>query len=322
MTSAVMPRILVADDEAANLLIVSHALKGEFEVVPATTGAELLERAAVGGVDLILLDIVMPGLDGFEICRRLKSNPLTAGIPVIFITGLEESSDETRGFDVGAVDYITKPIRPAIVRARVRTHVELKRSRDLLEQLASRDPLTGIANRRRFDAAFDEEWRRMARAGRWLSIAIVDVDHFKQFNDRHGHIAGDQRLREIACSLDKVARRAGELVARYGGEEFGVILPEVDSAMMPGVMRAMMTSVSSDSVNGIGGCEIVTVSIGAVSVIPGRDQTPTDALAAADRLLYEAKGAGRDRGVHLDLMTLTKDCIGRDAASGNQARPV
>ena len=111
-------------------------------------------------------------------------------------------------------------------------------------------------------------------------------------------------------------------MARYGGEEFGVILPEVDSAMMPGVMRAMMTSVSSDSVNGIGGSEISTVSIGAVSVIPRRDQTPTDALAAADRLLYEAKGGGRDRAVHLDLMTLTKDCIGRDAASGNQARPV
>ena len=322
MSGAAVPRVLVADDQAANVLIVTHALKGEFEVVPAATGAEVLERASGGDIDLILLDIVMPGLDGFEICRRLKNNPISAGIPVIFVTGLEHSADETHGFDVGAVDYITKPIRPAIVRARVRMHLELKRSRDLLEQLASLDPLTGIANRRRFDVAFEEEWRRTARAGRWLSIAIVDVDHFKHFNDRHGHIAGDERLRAIAGSLARIARRAGDLVARYGGEEFGVILPEVESAMMHGVMRAMMKGVSADSSNASTGRgrEIVTVSLGAISVIPGRDKTAAGALAAADRLLYEAKGAGRDRGVHLDLSTLVKTYIGRESAHDNTHR--
>ncbi|HEV2983191.1 MAG TPA: diguanylate cyclase [Vicinamibacterales bacterium] len=315
MTDAALPRVLVADDQIANSLIVARALKGEFDVVQATTGAEVLERAAAGDIDLLLLDVVMPEMDGFEICRRLKANPVTAAIPVIFITALEQSVDETQGFSVGAVDYITKPIRPSIVRARVRTHVELKRTRDLLEQLASVDPLTGVANRRRFDAALQEEWRRTARAGRWLSIAIVDVDDFKRFNDRYGHLAGDDRLRGIAASLARSTRRAGDLVARYGGEEFGLILPEVEPSMMHGVIRALLIGVTADSAGTPApDTETVTVSVGAVSVKPGRDKTTTGALSAADRLLYQAKAAGRDRGIHLDLASLAKTVIQRGEA--------
>jgi PleD family two-component response regulator len=209
MTKPPLPRILVADDDRINTLIISNALKGEFEVVEAGTGTEVLERVAAGDIDLVLLDVVMPGLDGFDVCRRLKSDPTTADIPVIFVTSLEESSEETQGFAVGAVDYIMKPIHPPIVRARVRTHVELKRTRDLFEKLASVDPLTGLANRRRFDAALVGEWRRTTRSGRWLSLAMVDVDHFKEFNDRHGHPAGDQCLQAIAASLLRGMRRAG-----------------------------------------------------------------------------------------------------------------
>jgi diguanylate cyclase (GGDEF)-like protein len=275
----------------------------------------VLERVAVGDIDLVLLDVVMPGLDGFEICRRLKSNPVTAAVPVIFVTTLDESEDENRGFEVGAVDYITKPIRPSIVRSRVRTHVELKRTRDLLEQLASVDPLTGVANRRRFDAALEEEWRRARRLERWLSLAIVDVDRFKQFNDRHGHIAGDNRLRSIASSLARSARRAGDLVARYGGEEFGLILPDVEPDMARGLIQSLLDSVSvsiGDETPG-NGLEIVTVSIGTISVRPVREETAFDALAAADRLLYEAKAGGRDRGIHLDLVAQRKTIITRSA---------
>ena len=308
-----LPRVLVADDEAANVLLVTHALKGEYEVVTASTGAAVLERAAAGDIDLILLDIVMPGLDGFEICQRLKDSTQTATIPVVFVTGLEHIADEAHGFDVGAVDYITKPIRPSIVKARVRTHVELKRARDLLEQLASLDPLTGIANRRRFDGALEEEWRRTARAGRWLSVAIVDVDNFKRFNDRYGHQAGDERLRAIAAALTRSARRAGDLVARYGGEEFGLILPEVEPSMMHGVLRGLLASVATASAESAAArsFDLVTVSAGAVSVIPERDTTAEGALTGADRLLYEAKAAGRDHAVHLDLSTLVKTYIGR-----------
>ncbi len=311
MSGAVQPRVLVADDQVTNVLLIANALKGEFDVVSATTGMEALERAEHGDIDLIILDIVMPGLDGFEICKRLKANPRTSAIPVIFVTSLEKSDDETRGFELGAVDYITKPIQPTIVRARVRTHIELKHARDLLEQLASVDPLTGVANRRRFDLSLDEEWRRTGRRGRWLSIAIVDVDHFKQFNDRYGHLAGDTRLKSIATSLALSARRAGDLVARYGGEEFGVILPDVAPEMMHSIMRSLLAGVA------VPGPDLVTVSVGAISIVPphalatGDTPTTADALAMADRLLYEAKGAGRDRCVHLNVATDEKTSIHR-----------
>jgi len=308
-----LPRILVADDDRINTLIIANALKGEFEVVEAATGAEALERVAAGDIDLVLLDVVMPGLNGFEICRRLKDDPATADIPVIFVTSLEESAEETQGFAVGAVDYIMKPIRPPIVRARVRTHVELKRTRDLFEKLASVDPLTGVANRRRFDAALVEEWRRSSRSGRWLSLAMVDVDHFKQFNDRHGHLAGDQCLRAIAQSLTRGMRRAGELVARYGGEEFGLILPDFAPAMMPNVLRVLLDSVAQSHNDAIATApgEVITISVGAISVVASRDVDPNTALASVDLLLYEAKAAGRDRCVHVDLMTQTKTMVSR-----------
>jgi diguanylate cyclase (GGDEF)-like protein len=175
------------------------------------------------------------------------------------------------------------------------------------------DPLTGVANRRRFDAAMAEEWRRCRRTSRWLSLAIVDVDHFKQFNDRYGHQAGDGCLQAIAASLVSNVRRAGELVARYGGEEFGLILPDVDTAMMHTLVRTLINSRTA------GGGDMVTapprdkvtVSVGAITVVPSRNEGETTALAATDALLYEAKAGGRARGVHLDFSTQQKVTITR-----------
>jgi diguanylate cyclase (GGDEF)-like protein len=313
-SSARKPCVLVADDVPANVVIVSSALEDEFTVVQASTGPAVLERVAAGDVDLVLLDVVMPGLDGFDVCRRLKENPATAHVPVIFVTMLEETVEEAHGFEVGAVDYITKPIRPAIVRARVRTHVELKRTRDMLEQLASVDSLTGVANRRRFDVALDEEWRRCQRGQSWLSLAIVDVDHFKQFNDRYGHLAGDARLRRIAASFAAFTRRAGDLVARYGGEEFALILPNVDGATMPVVAGHLLRGATEAGANpALPSHEPMTVSIGAVSVVPARDATARDAFAAADDLLYAAKKEGRDRAIHLDLTTKKRLVVTRQS---------
>ena len=197
------------------------------------------------------------------------------------------------------------------MRSRVRTHVDLKRTHDLLEQLASVDPLTGIANRRRFDTALAEEWRRNGRAGRWLSLALVDVDHFKQFNDRHGHLAGDDCLRRIAEWLSRSSRRAGDLLARYGGEEFGLILPDVDASMMHGVVRTLLAGVAVPHIDGAPSvaAELVTVSIGAISVIPPDGTSVVQALAAADDLLYEAKAEGRNRCIHLDGQSYEKTTI-------------
>jgi len=304
-------RILVADDQPANLLLVANALKSEYEVISAGSGAELLERAASGDIDLILLDVEMPDLDGFEVCRRLKADARTAPIPIIFLTARDASADEALGFDVGGVDYIAKPIRPAIIRARVRTHLELKRARDLLEQLASIDALTGIANRRGFDSAIDLEWRRAFRARRWLSLAIVDVDDFKKFNDALGHLKGDQCLRQIATSFNRITRRSGELAARYGGEEFALIFPELDAPLMQQVMRSLLESVKALEIPHPGSrcSSIVTVSVGALSLLPSHDQSMLEVLDATDRLLYEAKESGRNRCVHMDMATDRKNTI-------------
>lgn len=306
-----LPRILVADDQTANLLLVAHALKDECEIWSTTDGAALIAEATAGGIDLILLDVEMPGLDGFEVCRRLKADPRTATIPIIFLTARDAMSDETLGFDVGGVDYIAKPIRPSIIRARVRTHLELKQARDLLDRLASIDALTDVANRRGFDAALDSEWRRAIRRKRWLSLAIIDVDHFKQFNDAFGHLKGDACLRDVAASLTRLARRSGELVARYGGEEFALIFPDLDAPLMKTAMTALLEGVALLDIAHPASrvAARLTVSAGAVSLLPTRDRSMQEALEATDRLLYEAKEAGRNRCVFMDLATDRKTVI-------------
>ena len=310
MSDAAPPRVLIAADRMA-LSAVRQALEDEFEVVAVGPGLEAFEQAVAGGIHCIILDIKLRGLDGFDVCRRLKAEPRTASIPVLFLTNINDRGDEAPGFEVGAADYIRLPIKPSIVNARVRTHVELKALRDRLEQLTLVDPLTGVANRTRFDAALESEWRRMARTARWLSIAIVDVDYVKRIIERQGQPAGDERLRTIAGSLARSARRAGDLVARFSAEEFAIILPEIEPQMMQGMMRVIMTGVVADAARADAGQRIdpVTVTLGAVSVVPGREKTIAGALAGADRSLGEAKRAGRDRGVHLDLGSLAKTVI-------------
>ncbi len=294
------PRVLVVDDQPANVRVMAEALNDEYEIFFATSGVKALEIAAASGIELVLLDVVMPELDGFEICRRLKGDERTSSIPVIFVTAREETSDEARGFDVGAVDYITKPIRPPVVRARVRMQLELKRARDLLERLALLDPLTGIANRRRFDAALEEEWRRASRTGTWFSLALIDVDDFKAFNDAYGHARGDDCLRLVAQALSSVARRPGDLAARYGGEEFVIILPQTDGEAMVVQMERVLAGIEAlrlEHKQSRAG-SVVSVSIGAVSVIGAAEGRATEVLELADRLLYQAKENGRNRVVH------------------------
>jgi len=310
VTDAATPRVLIAADRMA-LTAIRQALEDEFEVVAAGKGLDAFEPAAIGGIACIILDLKLRALDGFEVCRRLKAEPRTASIPVLFLNTLNDRLDESSGFEVGAADYLSLPIKPSLVRARVRIQVELKALRERLERLMLVDPLTGVANRTRFDTALESEWRRMARAGRWLSIAVVDVDYLKRIIERQGQPAGDERLKTIAGSLARSARRAGDLVARFSGEEFAIILPEIDPQMMQGMMRVIMTGVVADAARADAGQRIdpVTVSIGAVSVVPGREKTIAGALAGADRSLGEAKRAGRDRGVHLDLGTLAKTVV-------------
>lgn len=282
--------MLIVDDQPVNVRIVAAALRGQCDVVSATDGKAALALAASGDIDLILLDVVLPDIDGFDICRRLKADARTSRIPVIFVTSLEEMQDEATGFAVGAVDYITKPIRAPIVRARVRTHLELKHAHDQLESLAMIDAVTDIANRRRFDEVLDAEWKRAARSGTALSIGLADIDFFKKLNDTQGHARGDEVLREVAQALRSVARRSSDLVARYGGEEFGLVIPDGDAAAMRAVVQNILAAIRP-----LG----VTISVGAVTVVPGGDAQT--ALETADRLLYESKHGGRDQGRHLDV---------------------
>jgi diguanylate cyclase (GGDEF)-like protein len=295
-----------------NVRILAAALRGEWDVVSATDGAAALAAAAAGDVDLILLDVVLPDIDGFDVCRKLKADGRTSRIPVIFVTSLEEMHDETTGFSVGGVDYITKPIRGPIVRARVRTHLELKNARDLLESLAMIDAVTGIANRRRFDETLELEWKRAMRSRSSLSVGLADLDFFKRLNDTYGHARGDECLRAVAQALQATARRPSDLVARYGGEEFGIIIPESDApamrALLQNALNAVRNLAFAHSASDV--ATHVTISIGAVTLVPavaGGDILST--LEAADRLLYDAKQMGRNQAQHLDLGSGTRTAI-------------
>lgn len=302
-------RVLIVDDNPANIKLIADILGEGHELFFATGGLQALEIAA--GVDLVLLDVKMPGMDGFETCRRLKAEERTRSIPVIFITVLEDAFDEALGFEVGGVDYITKPVSAPVVRARVRTQLDLKKALDRLQQLAFTDPLTGIGNRRHFEDYLEHEWRRALRGRHWLTLALLDVDYFKRFNDRYGHAAGDECLRAVAGALVGSCRRPSDFVGRYGGEEFALVLPETAAAGASSLLFGLLNEVRALGIeHADSSCgSSVTLSVGAVSLLPRDQDGRRAAVEHADRLLYEAKEGGRGHGVHLDLTSGVKGRI-------------
>jgi len=293
-----LPRILVVDDEPANIELLAAVLQEDGEILFATSGVAALAVAGTERPDIILLDVVMPGIDGFEVCRRLKDNPETAQIPVIFVTALDQETDEEIGLNLGAVDYVSKPISAPITRARVRTHLELKRHRDRLSDLAYMDGLTAIANRRRFDDYAALEWRRARRHGRPLSVALIDVDEFKRFNDRYGHLEGDACLRRIAAVLRRTVQRPGDLLARYGGEEFVCLMPETPEEGARANAERMREAVAHLEIQheGASAADRVTISIGVASAVEASGSFE-ELLAQADGNLFRAKAGGRNQVV-------------------------
>jgi diguanylate cyclase (GGDEF)-like protein len=291
-------KILLVDDSATNLMILGKILSPDYDVLVAISGEAALEIARGHELpDLILLDVKMPGMDGYTICQKLKEDEHTSNIPVIFITAVEGSQAEMRGFDLGAVDYITKPYSAAVVCARVRTHVTLKHHADLLENLAFLDGLTGIANRRQFDQQLEKEWRRMMRRGASLALILIDIDHFKKFNDHYGHAAGDDCLRLVAHTIARVIKRPGDLAARYGGEEFAIILPETDekgASIVAETMRLAVDTLKLPHAMSSAG-DNITISLGVASDIPDLNKNEKDLVNTADRALYHAKITGRNR---------------------------
>lgn len=291
------PIILIVDDEVSNIEIMNAVLEDDYEVCFSTSGQQALDTARAAQPDLVLLDVLMPGIDGFEVCRQLKEDALLADIPVIFTTGLGDTEDEMRGLSLGAIDYVTKPIQPAILRARVSNHVELKRLRDQLASMAVTDALTGLSNRRHMEQSLQKETARLGRTGDWLSVIMLDIDFFKQFNDTYGHPAGDRCITMVASALNRAVKRASDLSARYGGEEFACILPGADPHAAELVAQEIFLQVQSLNIPHAGSqvSPFITVSIGAASArcLPGR--TAEQWVAEADRQLYRSKQTGRNR---------------------------
>lgn len=291
------PTVLIVDDEIPNIEIMNATLEDDYEICFATSGEQALETARTVLPDLILLDILMPGMDGFEVCTRLKSDPLLADVPVIFTTGLGDTEDEVRGLSLGAIDYVTKPIQPVILRARVGNHVELKRLRDQLAEMAVTDVLTGLSNRRRMAETLRTETQRLARTGDWLSVIMLDIDCFKQFNDAYGHPAGDRCLAMVASALNRAVKRASDLSARYGGEEFVCILPGADADAAMSVAQEIQAQVGMLNIPHARSTAApsVTVSVGIATALCRPGMPPDLWIAQADAQLYESKAGGRNR---------------------------
>ncbi|TAN67659.1 MAG: diguanylate cyclase [Methylobacter sp.] len=292
------PMILIVDDVPINVQILAEALSSVYRIKVASNGVDALKIAQGQQPDLILLDVMMPEMDGFEVCRRLKADTLTHKIPVIFVTAKNAESDEELGLNLGAVDYITKPFVIPVAKARIRNHIRLKQQADLLESLSLIDALTDIPNRRRFDEALASEWKRAVRDVTPISLLMIDIDHFKQYNDYYGHGAGDVCLQMVAAELAKGVVRPGDLVARYGGEEFVVILPETNQESALQIAERLRERIEKKALPHVypGVDSVVTISVGVAT----QDKIPEYFLPkilndAADNALYMAKERGRNR---------------------------
>jgi diguanylate cyclase (GGDEF)-like protein len=289
--------LLIVDDDKHNRLLLTELFEGEYKIIQAKNGLQALELARAHAPDLILLDVLMPEMDGMAVIRALKRDDATRHIPVIFITALDSAADEELGLDLGAVDYIAKPFHPPIARVRVRNHLQIVHQRRLLEQIAALDGLTGIPNRRRFDEALAQEWSRCQRSGLPLSLIVADVDQFKQYNDTLGHAAGDRVLQEVATALRQAARRPGDLAARYGGEEFVLLLPETDAPQAQQLADELLQRMAARKLPhpAASAAPCVTLSLGGITTIPASSVVAPDFVERADAALYQAKAQGRNR---------------------------
>jgi diguanylate cyclase (GGDEF)-like protein len=323
--------LLVVDDCADTRQLIKRLLAGEgftslseadsAESAFARLGLEQPLRRPWPPIDLILLDVALPGIDGVEACRRIKADGRFHNTLIVMVTGNGDDGCLQRSFEAGAADYITKPIRRVELIARLRALRALKaemdgrRSREAellrvkaaleqanrtLAQIASRDGLTGVANRRSFDAALDREWARARRWGRPLTLALTDIDFFKAYNDGYGHQAGDAALIAVAQALERVAARSPDLVARYGGEEFALILPETGPDAGLEVAGRLGEAVSALQISHAGSpvAPYLTISVGVATLVLERGDPPELLLGQADRALYAAKAAGRNRVMH------------------------
>jgi diguanylate cyclase (GGDEF)-like protein len=308
-----LPRVLVVEDNELERLLIRHRLRiDRVELHEAADGASAIELARSVAPDLILLDLGLPDLSGFEVIHLLKEDPATRSIPVIFVSATASVEAKVRALDLGAVDFVTKPFDPIELRARLRVAFRLKFQQDLLEKRAHLDALTGLANRLALRERLEAEWSACRRRGTPLSLLIADVDHFKRINDRFGHAAGDEALRRVAEALRAVAR-GSDLVARFGGEEFVVLAPDCDLVGALGLAERAREQIGALRLIFDAVTHPLTASVGAATA--GDDPGPDALFERADRALYEAKAAGRDAVWIWDNALGRPSCVLRLAGS-------
>lgn len=290
------PTILVVDDMKTNISILSDLLKDEYNIQSTISGNEAIQIATNENIDLILLDIEMPQLNGYEVCRILKSSDKTKNIPIIFITARSSEEDEEKGLNLGAIDYVTKPFSKTIVKLRIRNQIRLKEKTDLLEQLSMYDGLTNIKNRRFFDEIFEKTYQEIKREKTNLALMMIDIDFFKPYNDNYGHGKGDKTIKEVAQSISNTLNRANDLVARYGGEEFVVLLKDIQFDGVKNVANNILNSIRNLKIKHEYSevSQYLTISIGIAHFDSNNKAAKIKILMTADENLYKVKNSGRN----------------------------
>jgi len=301
MTAPAKNSILIVDDERANIIALTHMLSQDYKLYAAKNGRHAVELAKKHLPDIIMLDILMPDVNGFEVLTVLKRDEDTKDIPVIFVTGLNNEEDEEKGLELGAADYITKPFRSSIVKLRVGNQIKIINQIETIKHMSVTDQLTGISNRRHFDIRLSLEWNHAKREQMPLSLLMVDIDHFKAYNDNFGHLQGDVALREVAAAIKGTLSRSVDFVSRWGGEEFAVLLSGTGGEGAVNIAERIRQCLEAAEIPCGNSTTKITVSIGANTTIPfmendaNNEKPIDDFLLKADKALYKAKSLGRNR---------------------------
>lgn len=286
--------ILVVDDQPINIQLIYQILGAQYKILMATSGQQAIKVCTDSKPDLVLMDVMMPEQDGLETCQLMKANPDIFDIPIIFVTGAQQQEEEDACWQAGAVDFIQKPFNANTLRHRVHVHLTLKKQSDLLRSLAFIDGLTSVYNRRYFDQELIKQLASCKRQSTPLALLIIDIDHFKLFNDQFGHLAGDDALRKVAKTLSSSCARPQDLVARYGGEEFVAILPDTDAAGAEFIAKKMLQNIRQLHISHPTTEQgIITVSIG-IAIADTTAGYDTHLTAQADKQLYLTKQQGRN----------------------------
>lgn len=296
-----MEKILIIDDSPLQSAQLKDILSDEYDVTTVQTAEDGFRCACTGEYSLILMDVIMPGMDGFTLLKKLQEGVIGQGVPVIMISSLGDAEHELMGLTLGAVDYIAKPFNPLIVKARVNTHIRLFNYRRQIEQQSRTDQLTGVANRRQYEKFSAEKWKEAVRLQIPFSICMFDIDRFKAYNDTFGHPAGDRVIASIAKTISSYLQRSTDFFGRYGGEEFVAILIGESSDKAFAYLKKIRQAIEDlhiphkPSVS-----EWVTISIGGTTIIPQAESSYDFYLKLADAMLYDAKEYGRNRVMWTD----------------------